>query len=113
MPLRGDPAYLCAFLNLAKMNLRWWLRLLAAGLATGSAVEAVAQLPPPDLLLTEPHPAVLSVGPVDLHVRASALAFYDDNISLYEQRTVSGGITTGRREPPLGDDFIFVFAPGF
>jgi hypothetical protein len=52
------------------------------------------------------------VGPLDLHARATALFYYDNNISLYDQQTVTDGITTTHRAPPLGDDFILSVSPG-
>lgn len=87
-----------------KLGLLAWL--------AGWASLALAQLPPPDLLLTEPHPAVLILGPMDVHVRASLMFVYDDNISLHEQPQVQEGIQTRKPKPPLGDDFITTISPG-
>ena len=95
----------------AAVNLRRVLTLLCVALPAGW--ESVSgQLPPPDLLLTEPRPALLMIGPLDVHARATSLFMYDDNISLYERPQPARGIHTGHEEPPLGDDFIFSFSPG-
>ena len=84
------------------------LALLAGGMAQ-------AQLPPPDRILSEPRPALLRLGPLDVHARASSSFVYDDNISLHDRPrtgTQIAGIQTGRAQEPLGDDFIFTFSPG-
>lgn len=73
---------------------------------------ASAQLPPPDLLLTEPRPAVLMLGPLDVHLRANTSVTYDDNINLHELPEQTSGIVTRRDQAPTGDDFITTIAPG-
>lgn len=76
---------------------------------------AWAQLPPPDRILSEPRPALLHLGPLDVHARASSSFIYDDNISLHDHPrsgTQVSGIQTGEDGEPLGDDFIFTFSPG-
>jgi hypothetical protein len=99
--------------NSSTVSFRHSLKLLVFVLLTGVSVLARAQLPPSHVLLTEPRPALVAFGPVDIHVRASASLIYDDNISLHDQeRTSGGGISTGRDQEPLGDDFIFTFSPG-
>ena len=80
--------------------------------ATGTAQ---AQLPPPDRILSEPRPALLHLGLLDVHARAVSSFVYDDNISLHDRPrtgTQIGGIQTGEAQEPLGDDFIFTFSPG-
>lgn len=98
-------------MNSAAARFRRLLLLLAlAPIAGGSAR---AQLPPPNVLLTEPRPALLQFGPVDIHARASTSFVYDDNINLHQRpRGAGGGIRTGREQAPLGDDFIYTFSPG-
>jgi hypothetical protein len=99
--------------NSSSASFRRLLKLLVFVLLTGIPVFVKAQLPPPNVLLTEPRPALLVVGPVDIHVRASASFIYDDNISLHDQQSgSSGGISTGAAQEGLGDDFIFTFSPG-
>ena len=88
------------------------LKLLVFALLAGCPALALAQLPPPSLLLTEPRPAILEIGPMDVHVRASTSFVYDDNINLHQQQRGSGGIRTGPNQAPLGDDFIYTFSPG-
>ena len=91
---------------------RAFLRLALALLASGTAR---AQLPPPDRILSEPRPALLHLGPLDVHARASSSFVYDDNISLHDRPrtgTQVGNIQTGKSLDPLGDDFIFTFSPG-
>lgn len=73
---------------------------------------AGAQLPPPDLLLAEPRPAIILLGPMDVHLRANTLFMYDDNISLHEQSRPQYGIFTGTDQPPVGDDYIVSISPG-
>ncbi|HEY0550296.1 MAG TPA: outer membrane beta-barrel protein [Verrucomicrobiae bacterium] len=100
-------------MNSSSASFRRLLKLLVFVLLTGIPVFVKAQLPPPNVLLTEPRPALLVVGPVDIHVRASASFIYDDNISLHDQQSgSSGGISTGAAQEGLGDDFIFTFSPG-
>ncbi len=84
------------------------LALCAGGTARG-------QLPPPDRILSEPRPALLRLGPLDIHARALSSFVYDDNISLHDRPrtgTQIGFIQTGQAQEPLGDDFIFTFSPG-
>ncbi len=88
------------------------LKPLVIVLLAGIPMLTRAQLPPPNVLLTEPRPALVTFGPVDIHTRASASFIYDDNISLHEQKQKTGGIATQRQEEPLGDDFVFTFSPG-
>lgn len=88
------------------------LKLLAIVPMAGLPAIALAQLPPPNLVLTEPRPALLTVKAFDVHVRAASAFIYDDNISLHERPRAGGGTQTGRDQPPLGDDFIYTFAPG-
>ena len=96
----------------AAAHFRRSLKLLALALLAGCPALALAQLPPPNVLLTEPRPALLAVGPMDIHVRASTSFVYDDNINLHQQRRVSDGIGTGGNQAPQGDDFIYTFSPG-
>jgi hypothetical protein len=88
------------------------LKLLALVPVVGCPASALAQLPPPNVLLTEPRPAVIVIGPADVHLRASTSFIYDDNISLHDQPRIVPGISARRVDPPLGDDFILTFAPG-
>ena len=89
------------------------LKLLVFVLLAGIPMFAEAQLPPPNVLLTEPRPALLVFGPVDLHARASSSFIYDDNISLHDPpRRAANGINAPQGPKPLGDDFIFTFSPG-
>ena len=89
------------------------MRRGSPGQASGKRGQA--QLPPPDRILSEPRPALLHFGPLDVHARASSSFVYDDNISLHDRPrtgTQIGGIQTGEAQEPLGDDFIFTFSPG-
>ena len=70
-------------------KLRSALRLLALATVVGGPSLALAQLPPPDLVLSEPRQALLELGPVDFHARATTSFIYDDNINLHD------GPTTG------------------
>ncbi len=91
-------------------KLRRTLRLLALAPVVGGPSLALAQLPPPDLVLSEPRQALLELGPVDFHARAATSFIYDDNINLHDGPTA--GIGTGGKRAPTGGDFIFTFAPG-
>ncbi|HTD65843.1 MAG TPA: hypothetical protein VK846_04845, partial [Candidatus Limnocylindria bacterium] len=88
------------------------LRLLAFVPLLGTPVFVPAQLPPPNVLLTEPRAALLSSGPFDLHTRASTAFIYDDNISLHDREDLGPGIGTRLRDVPTGGDFIYSFSPG-
>jgi len=95
------------------VKFRRLLKLLAVVPAAGWPLLLPAQLlPPPDLLLTEPRPALLILGPLDVHVRASSAFFYDDNINVHGEGPVLDGIQTGGTRRPLGDDFITTIGPG-
>lgn len=95
----------------AAARFRRSLKLLA--LAPLAGCPALAQyVPPANVLLTEPRPALLTLGPMDIHARAATSFVYDDNINLHEQRRVVGGIQTVRNQAPLGDDFVYTFSPG-
>ena len=83
--------------------------LLLAVLA--GALPAGAQWPPPDQVLSEPRPALLKMGPLDVHGRAVTSFVYDDNISLHE-RPKQDGIQTQEEVAPLGADFVYTFTPG-
>jgi hypothetical protein len=99
--------------NSSTASFRLLLKLLVFVLLAGIPMFVKAQLPPPNVLLTEPRPALLVFGPVDIHARASSSFIYDDNISLRDppRRTATGiGVPPARE--PLGDDFIFTFSPG-
>jgi hypothetical protein len=72
----------------------------------------LGQLPPPNLLLTQPRPALLVFGPVDVHARVVTSFIYDDNINIHDQPRGGSGIQAGPTREPLGDDFIFTFSPG-
>ncbi len=94
-------------------KLRRAFTLSALALLAGGTAQA--QLPPPDRILSEPRPALLHLGPLDVHARASSSFVYDDNISLHDRPrtgTQIGGLGTGQAQEPLGDDFIFTFSPG-
>jgi hypothetical protein len=78
----------------------------------GGAVLARGQLPPPELVLSQPRAALLTLGPLDVHARAVSSFIYDDNLYVYDQPRPVGGIQTGATRDELGDDFIFTFAPG-
>jgi hypothetical protein len=93
----------------AAARFRRSLTLFALAPCAGTAL---AQLPPPDRILSEPRAALLQVGPVDIHARALTSFIYDDNISLHDRPRRGPSIITGREEEPLGDDFIFTFSPG-
>lgn len=100
-------------MNSSTASFRLLLKLLVFVLLAGIPMFVKAQLPPPNVLLTEPRPALLVFGPVDIHARASSSFIYDDNISLRDppRRTATGiGVPPARE--PLGDDFIFTFSPG-
>jgi len=75
------------------------------------AQDTPSYLPPVNVLLTEPRPALLTIGPADVHARAQAMFIYDDNISLYDRKPPPGYIQTDNQQP-VGDDFIWVVAPG-
>ena len=92
-------------------QLRRKLWRLALAVVAGSPALARAQLPPPDLVLSEPRQALLELGPVDFHVRATTSFVYDDNINLHDN-TTTGGIDTSGKPLKSKDDFIFTFAPG-
>jgi hypothetical protein len=95
----------------AKLNRS--LKLLAIAPVVGCSSLALAQLPPPDLLLKEPRPALLIFGPSDIHARAAASFIYDDNINLHQGPVSrSGIIIPSTDDPPVGDDFIFTLSPG-
>ena len=91
-------------------KLRRSLRLLALAPVVGVPSLALAQLPPPDLVLSEPRQALLEIGPVDFHVLANMSFVYDDNINLHEN-PASGGIDTNGKPIPTGSDFIYTFTP--
>ena len=88
------------------------LKPLLLGTLMGSAGSLAGQLPPPDLVLTQPRPALLMLGPLDVHARAISAFIYDDNIYVYDRPQPVGGIRTGATSEDLGDDFIFTFSPG-
>lgn len=96
----------------ASANFRHSMLVLAILSAAGSTAITMAQLPPRDFVLSEPRPALLTIKAFDVHLRAATAFSYDDNISLYEKQGSGVGIQTGRKQPPLGDDFIYTFAPG-
>ena len=99
--------------GIGRGRIRRSLKLLIAAAAAGSGtVPAPGQLPPPDLLLTEPRPALAVFGPVDVHARATASFTYDDNIYIYDRPPPTSGIQTTASRERLGDDFIFTFSPG-
>jgi hypothetical protein len=117
LPRQRGRDYVCHFgyVNLAAEKLRRSHMSLAFALIALATALGRAQLPPPDRILSEPRPALLHVGPFDVHGRATASFIYDDNISLHDRPrsgTQVGGIQTGRAREPLGDDFIFTFSPG-
>ncbi len=100
-------------MKLAAAKLHRAFLLPALALVAGGTAQA--QLPPPDRILSEPRPALLHLGPLDVHARASSSFVYDDNISLHDRPrsgTQIGFIQTGQSQEPLGDDFIFTFSPG-
>ena len=100
-------------MNSSTVSFRRSLKLLVFVLLMGISVLTRAQLPPSNVLLTEPRPALVAFGPVDIHVRASASFIYDDNISLHDPpRSTATGIGVPKGQEPLGDDFIFTFSPG-
>ncbi len=103
-------------MNSSTASFRRLIKLLVFVLLAGIPMFVKAQLPPPNVLLTEPRPALLVFGPADIHVRVASSFIYDDNISLNEQRsggsTNGGGIKTRKKDEPQGDDFIFTFSPG-
>ena len=88
------------------------LQWLALATIASSPALALAQLPPPDLVLSDPRAALFEFGPVDFHLRASTSFVYDDNIDLHDSST-SGGIDANGKSLVSDDDFIFTFAPTF
>jgi len=88
------------------------LKLPVLACVAGGTALAFGQLPPPNLLLTQPRPALLVFGPVDVHARVLSSFTYDDNVYIYDRPAPSSGIQTGATREQLGDDFIFTFAPG-
>lgn len=100
-------------MNSSTASFRRSLKPLVFVLLAGIPMFVKGQLPPPNVLLTEPRPALLVFGPVDIHTRASASFIYDDNISLHDPpRSTATGIGVPQGQKPLGDDFIFTFSPG-
>src|SRR5215212_7151697 len=95
-------------------EIRQSLKLLALVPVAGCALLAPAQLPPANVLLTEPRPALVTLGPVDVHLRASASFTYNDELRLQRdvQHTadIDTGVVVGGGFEVAGDDFIFSFS---
>ena len=111
--LPDNRAYVSGFhiVNFAASFRRSLKPLIVASMIGGAAL-ARGQLPPPDLVLSQPRAALLTLGPLDVHARAVSSVIYDDNLYVYDQPRPVGGIQTGATREQLGDDFIFTFSPG-
>jgi hypothetical protein len=115
---RRKHGYLRVFRNravISTIEIRQLLKLLALVPVAGCALLASAQLPPANVLLTEPRPALITLGPADVHLRASAAFTYNDEIRLQHEGRRPDGIDTrlvGRGLDVAGEDFIFSFSPG-
>src|SRR5215212_3628491 len=101
---------------ISTIEIRQSLKLLALVPAAGCALLASAQLPPANVLLTEPRPALITLGPADVHFRASTAFIYNDEIRLQRRETrPTSGINTGLvggGQEAVGEDYIFSFTPG-